>query len=53
MHVRPTALLVGGEDQALAADSGSLLAAPKSPRPSPRPDLYTTVVLHMPMPIGG
>ena len=53
MHVRPTALLVGDENQALAAESGSLLAPPKSPRRSHHPDLYTTVVLHVPMPIGG
>ena len=52
MNVRPTALLVGDENQALAAASGSLLP-PKSPRPSQPPDLYTTVVLHVPMPIGG
>ena len=31
MHVRPIALLVGDENQALAADSGSLLAPEVSP----------------------
>ena len=52
MHVRPTALLVGDENQALAVGSGPSWP-PKSPRPSQPPDLYTTVVLHVPMPIGG
>ena len=53
MHVRPTAVLVGDENHALAADSRSLLATPKSPRPSHRPELYTTVLLHVLMPVGG
>ena len=52
MHVHRTALLVGDENQELAADS-RVLVPPPSPRPSHRPDLYTAVVLHVPMPIGG
>ena len=40
MHVRPTALPVGDENQALAADSGSLLAPEVSPPVSPSRLIY-------------
>ena len=53
MPVGPTALLVGDENQAPAADSGPPPPPPQSTRPSHRPDLYTTVVLHVPMPMAG
>ena len=39
MHVRPTALLVGDENQALPADSGSL-SPPVSPPVSPSRLIY-------------